>query len=296
MKEKFIDDIFAYKKSAALLAALQMGIFEYICEKGMINLSICKEKNWNPEYLYILLEALSAYGYLVSEKQKEWYIKEEFKNQFTLAEGYRNLINHECNIFGNYISPELIRECIQSDSGNRPYDKEHFSKKQQKDYDKAVYERSSIVIGYQLYRKIRQNKNCKILEIGRTNSIYSDFLKKKNNNLKLDFIYDIEHLKDKYDVIVMTNTVHYYSDNKLVKILNHIYSHLSENGFLCIADMFIENDSCFNTTLYIDWLTHGGIHQIYLDNVLDEIEKLKYKNVEYIYLENISTFLVYAFK
>lgn len=294
MIEKVVNDIIAYKKSVAVMAAIRINLFQIISEKKIINLSICNEKGWNPDYLFLLLEYLSEIGYLKSHNSKKWSLVDEFETQVKQLTQYLKLVKHESNIFNNYVSPEIVIKCIESSNGKRPFDLKGFVNDNQMDYERAMYENSSVYIGLQLLRRLRSKAKYKVVEYGRTKELYKDlFLKKGIIYKNTDKLVD---LAETYDAVIITNTIHYYSKDELNVVLRHIYNCLNEGGFLCVTDLFVDIDSSLAKSFYIDWLTHGGVYHSHLESVLERLKEQCYKTIEYKFLDNISTYFIVAYR
>lgn len=297
MMGEVLDDIVSYKKSAAVIAAIKMDIFSIIYNKKTVSLSLCEEKGWNPDYFFLLLEYLTEIGYLKSVDKKEWSLAEGLESQISKLAKYAKLVKHESNIWGKWISPETIIHTIKSGSGERTFDLEGFTEEEKADYEAAVYENSSTLIGFQILRKLRAKENLNVVEFGRTREVYKELLLKRlSGESHYSNIHTIEKLGEMYDAVIMTNTVHYYTSGELLKVLKYIKERLNTSGFLCITDLFADVEDDFSKSLCIDWLTHGGVYNLFFDSVLSALKKAGYQGIEKSYLENISTYIIFAYK
>ncbi len=297
MIEKVLDDIIAYKKSAAVIAAIKMDLFLIIYNKKTISLSICEEKGWNQDYFFLFLEYLTEIGYLKSYDKKEWSLEAGLEGQISKLANYAKLVKHESNIWGKWISPETIIHAIKSECGERTFDLEGFTEQEKADYESAVYKNSSILIGFQVLRKLRTKENLNVAEFGRTNEIYKELLLKRlSSGSHYSNMNQIEKLMEMYDTVIMTNTIHYYTSKELLKVLTHINNHLNDFGFLCITDLFVDAENSFSKSLCIDWLTHGGVYNLSLDSILSILKRVGFQKTEQRYLENISTYIIFAYK
>lgn len=297
MNEKILNDIVAYKQSAAIIAAIKLDLFSLIHDRKIIDSGICLEKGWNFDYFLLLVEYLSEIGYLKSHNKKAWSLDFELEMQINQLDGFQNLIEHEKNIFGKWISPQMVIQAIESDYGKRRFDIDGFDENEQVAYELAVYGKSYIFIGYNFLRKLISKKAVTIGELGRTNKIYKEaLLKRLPQESHYRYINSLDELLEMYDGIIMTNTIHYYTNENLMKILQHIREHLKDSGVLCITDLFVDNSSNFSKSLYIDWLTHGGVYNLSLDSVLSILGKVGYQKVEQTYMEMIQTYMIFAYK
>lgn len=64
MKSRWIDDPILYKKSAALFAAIDSGLFTVLREQKGLTLYALKDLGWNPDYTLLLCLYLEGEGYL----------------------------------------------------------------------------------------------------------------------------------------------------------------------------------------------------------------------------------------
>tara|TARA_Y100001970_G_scaffold48795_1_gene61955 strand:- start:744 stop:1454 length:711 start_codon:yes stop_codon:yes gene_type:complete len=119
-----------------------------------------------------------------------------------------------------------------------------------------------------LNKKKKLNKNSKILDLGcgRAN-IISNLQKKfgfknkaigldiiKNDKIKKNIIFKktdiINYLKknnEKYDLIIIKQTIHFFSKNKLITLLSLVKNKLNHNGTLLIFSLKTKNNKipCF---------------------------------------------------
>ena len=103
-----------------------------------------------------------------------------------------------------------------------------------------------------LKSKFRFNKNTKVLDIGCGRANIISYLQKKykfrdkaigvdiikNNNIKKNIVFKkndaINYLKrnEKYDLIIIKQTIHFFSKEKLITLLNYFISSYSINCVL----------------------------------------------------------------
>ena len=116
--------------------------------------------------------------------------------------------------------------------------------------------------------KVKINKHTKLLDIGCGRANIISFLHKdikfyekplgvdivKNNGLKknvifkkIDAIKFLEENKDNYDLIIIKQTVHFFSKKQLKKLLNLIKERLNKGGKLLIFSLITKNNQipCF---------------------------------------------------
>ena len=116
-------------------------------------------------------------------------------------------------------------------------------------------------------RKTKLNKNTRILDIGcgraniisflqkkykfKTKAIGIDILKSKNTKKNILFKKSdaLKYLKKgkKFDVIIIKQTIHFFSLTKIVSLLNLVKKNLNEKGTLLIFSLKTKNNKipCF---------------------------------------------------
>tara|TARA_A100001015_G_scaffold282746_1_gene347368 strand:+ start:3182 stop:3889 length:708 start_codon:yes stop_codon:yes gene_type:complete len=118
-----------------------------------------------------------------------------------------------------------------------------------------------------LKSKFRFNKNTKVLDIGCGRANIISYLQKKykfrdkaigvdiikNNNIKKNIVFKkndaINYLKrnEKYDLIIIKQTIHFFSKEKLITLLNYCKKNLNYGGKLLIFTLKMKNNKipCF---------------------------------------------------
>lgn len=134
-------------------------------------------------------------------------------------------------------------------------------------------------------------------EYGRSKGRMTEKLAKKLavHNTICEQTQEIKSLKDSFAVIFMMNTVHYLSAEAFSKRITEMKQLLKKDGLLCIADVFYQDDTMFHSTVLLDWLTHGGIHHLFLNETCKELRACGYGEIRHQFIENIFTHLIYAY-
>ena len=116
-------------------------------------------------------------------------------------------------------------------------------------------------------RKTKFNKNTRVLDIGcgraniisflqkkykfKTRAIGIDILKNKDTKKNISFkkVDALKYLKKgkKFDVIIIKQTIHFFSQTKIVSLLNLVKKNLNEKGTLLIFSLKTKNNKipCF---------------------------------------------------
>ena len=180
---------------------------------------------------------------------------------------------------------------------SRTYDQKGFRVDEKAVYDALMYTDTTDIIALYLMRKLPANRPLKLLEYGRSKGRMTEKLAKKIavHHTICEQTQEIESLKDSFDVIFMMNTVHYLSVETLSERIKYMKQMLKKDGLLCIADVFYQDDTVFHSTVLLDWLTHGGIYHLFLDETCKELRACGYREIRQQFIENIFTHLIYAY-
>ena len=298
MHNQLLDNLFVYKKTSALLAAFQLGLFRQIAEHSYIcwNKEICSKFGLNERYAELLCVYLANEGYLV-KVDSGWQINQEFEKQL---DAFEKICEYETALFHKWLSPRLIVSSVKSAKDNRPFDKEGFAPEEQDAYDNTMYGDNVKLIAFHLLRKIKSGMTFPVqyIEYGRSDGRIGGTLKKYISDIYVDIVSLDQTIEDKllYDVILVYNTIHYKTHEEWEKIFPKLKKLLNENGFICIADVFYSDDNAFQSTVLLDWITHGGVYNIYTQEVIEQLQSIGFAKVERRSIESISTDLLFAYK
>lgn len=287
MEPELLDNLFVYKKSIALFSAYQLGLFEVLKEKEMINRDICNNNGWNVENVFLLCRYLADMGYLV-QTNENWVLKTEVKKNIDY---FISLCSYETYMYHNWMTTEQIKCTLITNIGERTFDLVGFSEEEQIKYNNIVFGSNMKIIAYQILRTIKKKRDICCLELGRSNGIIGNILKKHLANIQVDSLSMTEYgaIKNEYDAVFIINTIHYIASEQLVDILSKCKNVIREDGVIFIADFFYEKGTVFQETLLMDWLTHGGVNHISKLDLINVIKKSGFKTYETKYFLSIST-------
>jgi hypothetical protein len=295
MQNQLLENLFVYKRTAALLAAFQLGVFQQIKEHGCFNQSICRRLGWNERYIALLCVYLTNEGYLI-KADSGWQLNKDFGKQLVTFE---KICEHENTLYHKWLSPEMIALSVQSKTDSRPFDQKGFASDEQSAYDNVMYGNNVNLIVFHLMRKIKNGLTFPVryLEYGSSEGRIGQLLKKQITEIIVDSILLGQPLgSESYDVIIIYNTIHYDTREEWKKIFNQFKKLLNENGVLCIADVFYKEGSAFQSTVLLDWITHGGVYNVYSHEVVQQLQSIGFTKVEQQSIDSISTDLLFAYK
>lgn len=296
MQNQLLESLFAYKKTAALLAAFQLRLFRQIKEHGCLNKGNCQQLGWNERYTELLCIYLANEGYL-SEVDGGWQVDKYFESQL---DTFEKICVHENALYHKWLSPELIVSSIQSAKDSSPFDLEGFAPEEQSAYDNAMYGNNLNLIAFHLLRRIKHNRtsSIKCLEYGRSAGQVGQALRKHISETSVDVVMLDQSINEQstYDLILIYNTIHYNPPEDWDLIFNQMKKSLNESGIICIADVYYKETNVFQSTLLLDWITHGGVYNIYGHEVAEKLQSIGFAKVEQQSIESISTDLFFAYK
>ena len=296
MQNQLLENLFVYKKTSTLLAAFQLGLFQQIKEHGCLNKVICCQLGWNERYVELLCIYLANENYLI-EVDGGWQINKDFEKQL---DTFGKICEYENVLYHKWLSPKMIASSVQSDTDSRQFDKEGFTPTEQNAYDSTMYGNNANLISFHLIRKINRDRISPVrcLEYGRSDGRIGHVLKKYVSEISVDIVSLDQTIEEKslYDVILIYNTIHYKTPEEWVKIFPILKELLNENGFICIADVFYSEKNVFQSTVLLDWITHGGVYNIYNQEITEQLRSLGFEKVEQQSIDSISTDFFFAYK
>lgn len=294
--------LISYKASVTIIAAYELGVFNILLEDKKSTKDIALELNCDVKLLELLLLSLERLKVLESSNCL-WNICKDYKNQIQLLNELGNVINYEEMLISNWNTPHNIYEQIKKGIGNRVFDKQGFDLNEQLIYFSAMNGKNLELLLSYIRRDCKINNNTRFLELGRSiggmsslinkkeinslcdiyldkdnekifNLMYGHLTQQKNINIYTDYRFEFNK---KYDCIFIYNTIHYFSDARLQSTLKDLYHCLDKDSLIFIVDIFIDEDNIFNSGVVIDWLTHGGVYNIYIHEIISKVQNAGYK-------------------
>lgn len=295
MQKDLLENIFIYKKTAALLATFQMGLFRCIKEYGRINKGMFNQLGFNEDYAELLCVYLANEGYL-TKSDGCFRLSKDFEIQL---DTFEKICEHESFLYNKWLSLEQIVSSIRIDKG-RLFDKDGFTIEEQAVYDNTMYGSNINLITFYILRKIKHKKEStmKCLEFGRSGGRIGQALKKHISKVSFDIValnHNIES-HSLYDLIFIYNTIHYQNNESWKNTFCQMKNMLYEKGVICVADIFYKENNAFSSTILLDWITHGGINNIYSHEVVEQLKRSGFTKIEHQFIDQISTDIIFAYK
>lgn len=306
-----MDLLTQYKKSVALITAVELGLFKLLVDRPLTTSELAGKLSSNAEMLEIFLCYLEQIEILKKENDY-WGISEFFQSYFISLDKYASILDHEKNLYQNWITPYSIIEAMKKGSGERCFDKQGWDLDQKKTYVGAMYGQNINILSFWLIRELSIMKNIKLLEFGRSPGVIAKALSQKFPGLTGKIVicnefYDIciENISStlfkvskinefdfvgKFDIICLLNTVHYFTRNQMIEFTRRLKLLMNDNAIIFIVDFFPKKVNPFLSGLLLDWITHGGIYNIQttdIDNIIEEagLKKIKQKFISEIGLD-----------
>lgn len=278
-KEELLELVVGYKKSSAVIAAYETGIFECLRGKTISLQELGEKKGMDTTHLSVFLLYLSSMN-LVAKEAGKWKLTGEMESVYEQLCALEGVIRHEKNIFQRWMYPERVIQSLNSGTGNRDFDRLGFSPEEIALYDRTMYGSSLKMLAVYIFRKIRQCKNPSILEYGRSGDALLKAIKKTGYRFCGYYMEDkwissqnarmgdggFQRLEEsdgqKFDFIFLYNTIHYFNEEVLRDRIRTLEGVLTEDGRIFIIDLFFQKGDAFLSNVLLDWLTHGGVYSL----------------------------------
>lgn len=311
---KILQVLVSYKKACALMASFDLGIYEKLLSNPTSVIELTENSHADEEVMGCFLEYMRAEG-IVEEKDGFWSVTNDFSCQVKDINSYRNIIEHEKNIYKQWVTPQKIVTSVKNGIGHRDFDFKGFSSEDKIIYSRAMYGDNLNLIAFYIRRELQGRNTIECLEYGRSmgelsivlqrmfpkfsatlsvdisfssimeQSVIPRFTQKPKVILNMDdFIYDT-----KFDLICLMNTIHYYEKDHALELLRRLKQSMKRDARLCICDLFYDKDDAFKSSWILDWITHGGIYTLTVTEVLVLLKKAGFEEIHHKYIDGIST-------
>ncbi len=282
--EKIFDTPFRTLESKVLKNVLMLGLFEELTEPVSAD-KIAEIKSWQVENTTVLLQTLSALGYL--KKSGDSFVNTEDTNKYLLnsSEYY---VGTFILVFDSYIGaafPEDIGDLLKN--GPKSFEE---TQNMDVDYAQMINTLRAYQSGYpqaqfrELLNEYSEYKNAKkILDLGCGTAMIGLSFAKDNSEAEI-VLYDLPQMKPAidesitianvandvttlvgdftsddigsgYDVVFASNAV-YAAKPKMDETIQKVYDSLNDGGiFMCISDG-IEDEFSGPWDMVLSWMAH----------------------------------------
>lgn len=317
---EFFHEIWAYKRSAALISAFEIGIFDALIEQELTVEELSEITQCNPVMLGVLLNILKCFGVL-EQIEDGFRISSGYISQLQILRRNNEVLSHEKNLINHWNIPERILTQLKGSRVKEDYIKDTFTIEEQKNYFSAMNERNLELVLVYIRREHYITDGAVMLEYGRSLGGMSLLCKNKYQNINCDICFekefeqasvqlygsirnmkgirivdDKELIHNGYNFIFMYNSIHYYNQQELIKLLERFYQLLKPGQILCISDIYIDEKNDFCGGVLLDWLTHGGIYQQSFGELQNLIERTQFQMIKNVMLKQIHNRLVFLTK
>lgn len=306
-----------YKRTIALLAGIKLGVFNELLNKKQSLYELSQNLSANQEMLNLLLDFYISEG-IVTYSEGFWQLTKDFNLDDNKLVEIIQIAEHEENIYRNWNTVDNIVDSIKKGLNHRLFDIQGFGVDSLDKYNKAMYGKNIEIISFWIKRSISHLKNISLLEFGRSPGVIADCLMRQRINIKADVAVfdnlfdittknignpDIEVFKLSefkiakiYNAVILLNTVHYYNRLDMKNSLELLHSNIESDAILCIADLFYSKSSQFSSGILIDWITHGGVNFIYIEEIIDILKDTGFNIIKINNLSDIATDLIICTK
>lgn len=317
---KILHVLVSYKKACALMATFDLGIYEILLSNPTSVIELTENLRADEEVMKCFLEYMRTEG-ILEEKDGLWSVTNDFSCPIKDINTYRNIIEHEKNIYKKWVTPQKIVTSVKKGIGHRDFDHKGFSLEDKKIYSCAMYGDNLNLIAFYIRRELKGRNTIECLEYGRSmgelstalqrmipelsvtlavdksfssiieQSIIPRFTQKPKAILNMDdFILDTT-----FDLICIMNTIHYYEKDYALELLRRLKRSMKRDARLCICDLFYDKDDVFKSSWILDWITHGGINTLTAIEVFDLLKKAGFEDIKHKYIDGISTDIFLAY-
>ena len=263
-KDKFLGDVYQYRRAVVLLSAAKTGIFDYFITNRQNTIKdIAAHFSWDERGTEILLNALCALGYL-QKKDDLYEIAAEWKTRFNKEEYplLKEWLLHEWRLLLRWIH---LPEVLQSGLPFREPEKTSIHRNHHNFIlSMAHRERENVA---SLLKKIDLSSHRNLLDLGggpglfaialtekyrqlratvfdtpETEKIDQDFFKNSSARKRLDFRsgdFLVDNLGGPYDAALLSSVLHIYSPEDNEDLLHRVYNSLMPGGKIIIRDFLL---------------------------------------------------------
>lgn len=290
---EIMDAITKYKESCAFLTAIKLGLFDDLLKTPLSIEHLAKEKAIDFQLLRVLLVYFQFKG-LLQEERGIWKLTKPFKESYVKIN--HNILFHELNLYQKWITPDVITNSLAKGVGKRDFDIKGFDREECQIYSKAMYEDTVEYLTFWIKRMVKLGDAPTVLEIGRSPGVIGVELKKTIPNAQIDVAVDkafyaickakFHHVKGRvklieqfqfskmYDLICIFNTIHYLTHKELSIWIEKIKTSMHKKSVICMIDIFLdEKHQSLEPHFMIDWLTHGGIFHLNVEEIKNIMEE-----------------------
>lgn len=288
--EEIINSAAAYKQSSCIMAAVLMGFIDIFKNPK----SLCEASGilrMNEKQLGLFLLYCESVGLLL-QRDGAWVMEKEVRDAMEKAKPF---IMYERLSMEKWNKPGGICAALKGNRGK-------MSPGDQEVYLKAMNGMGMKLVGLYIRRKAKICRLSAILEIGSGDGELSGIIAKNMENVqirvikigaagasipKLQNIPTEEGGKAVFEMVLLYNAVHYFTEQELKRYFRWIYCHTCKEALIAVADIFLKTDSFRNHVFLPDWITHGGNGCLFEEDVRNVAEKCGFDIVENSFVERI---------
>ncbi|KMQ32166.1 methyltransferase family protein [Bacillus cereus] len=292
--------LLGYKQTEALFAASDLGIIDLLIQEKKLDVgSLVKHFNINRERLTVLLRMLQSLSIIEMDGETVGVTKE---GQVFGTSVFASQLKMEREIQRHFARADIILQSLKMDVD---YNAKDVPIEFLRSYLNFMYRQVEPIVTMLSYWI---PKSGKLAELGRgfgtliqphckKNSLLSghvyldhslrswhDIFWEGDTNTCKDLNFEIRNCTEKeviykgdFELVILYNTIHYWSRVDAVNILRQAKALLQPKGKIIIVDLFLDrlNQGRFQalSSVAIDWLTHGGIHLLDTKETVEFLQK-----------------------
>lgn len=292
--------LMCYRKSEALLAAEEIGLFDHLDSKPKHSEMLAAELDLNTPALQLFLRALMETG-IVKEVPEGWILNAQ------LGDSWKPMCALERELRKTWLRAGAIVDVLRTGIEARPFNHSSHANDFADAYNKVLCGPWQLAAARMCLRLLQDSGKSRprILEIGRCIGRISNFIA---DHAKADCALiclapgpplvwegaaavpaikhwaEIEVNRACFDLIIINNGIHWLAPAVAQNVLRNLVAGLSDRGVLVFLDIFLPADTTHaqhvpEAPLFLlDWITHGGTHWLTSLELLKQIEHLGLQN------------------
>lgn len=277
-----LETLFCYKASLIVMIAHKEGVIAFIGKGQRTAEEVAKEKRWLVPQTQLILNVLVNLGFLSQEKDR--YFCNDTSKKFLLpgtASYLGDLIELESALYRQVMNEDSILKGLRGGAAK-------FPDECNRSYMNAMEHGVNYASVYMVRISRRYSPNAKILDLGGGPGQVAVTFCRLNEKTHAT-VFDLPHMRqyaeerirsngyqnriqtlsgdclqdswgNGYDTIVISNLLHFFGRDDIVRILKHSYEALLPNGIVLVHDFFTAPQGMDNLTASlstIDWLVMG---------------------------------------
>ncbi len=265
--DKFVEDIYQYRRAVVLLTAAKTGIFDYFVKHEQTTLQeISRFFSWNSRGTEIILNALCALGYLI-KKNDNYRLSDSLRTTVNQKEFplLKEWLLHEWRLLTRWVHlPEVLENGLpfrepEKNTVHRNHRNFIYSMAHREQENTRVLLEKIDLSGYKklldlgggpglfsiAFVEKYSDLKATVFDAPETENIAQEFFKKSRVPTRLQFRggdFRKDDLGGPFDVVLLSSILHIYSPEENVRLLHKVYDSMLPGGKIIIRDFLLNKN------------------------------------------------------